>query len=171
MECNLSPSRDGFRYGLVASGWPSYGEQDTFFRDVQDMRDSASLAEWAVVLFNRWAPPDAVAVDPTGCDRHVLRSYLLHVPDDPRADVNEATRFWIAAWWRRLYGPLIPFERLYRLIRGFKNHNTRPFLAAAARLGPGVFDYQDPADFCWRHHLYTSIVGLSSANCICDGLY
>lgn len=137
------------------------------------MRDSPSLAEWVVVLCNRWAPPDAVpvAVAPDGCDRDILRPFLLRVPDDARPNVTDATRFWIAAWWRRLYGPLIPFERLYRLVHGFKNHNTSLFLAAAAWLGPGVFDYQDPSDFCWKHQLCISIVGISPANCICDGLY
>lgn len=59
MECGLT-GNSGFRHGLVALAWPTFTDQDMLFRDIDAMRDSPAT-EWAMVLFNRWAPPDYVA--------------------------------------------------------------------------------------------------------------
>lgn len=173
MECGLTGD-PGFRHGLVALAWPAYADQDMLFRDVDAMRDSPAFTEWAMVLFNRWAPPDYVATledDADVCSRDLLLAHALSVPADCVPTASAATRYWLAAWWRRLYGPLLSFDRVYRLSRDPSGGYSRPLLGAAVRLGPGVFKYLTPSAFCWKHHLAMSLVGICTANCICDTLY
>lgn len=119
MKCGLSGD-SGFRHGLVASAWPTFTDQDMLFRDIDNMRDSPAFTEWAMVLFNRWALPDYLATledDDDVCSRDLLRTYALSVPADYFPHESDATRFWLSAWWSRLYGPLLSFDRMFRLLR------------------------------------------------------
>lgn len=173
MDCLLGVGTDSLLVGLVAVGWPHSTEPDVLFSDLSAMRSSEAFKEWASILFDRWASRAAAPLrrDVDICSRAVLQEFMFVVPGVECPGLNDVDRFWLAAWWRRLYGSLVPFDILFRFLRGFTDHNSRPLLALGSRLGPGVFGYLDPADFCWKHHLTTSVVGIHTANCICDGLY
>lgn len=161
-------TRSSHRYALIASDCP-FLEQDVLFRSVDDMRVNFYLfREWVLDLFGRWAPLDSAPLgdDANVCSWERLRAYCLEEPGTAWPGANSVTHFWLAAWWRRLYGPLVPFEQLFRYLPGFTDCNTRSLLSVGARLGPGQFGYIDPADYCRERGMRLSTCGAQYARCI-----
>lgn len=163
-------TKSSHRYALIASDCP-FPEQDALFRSVDDMRVNFYLfREWALDLFGRWAPLHSAPLgnDANVCSRVFLRAYCL---EEPRTDVpgaNSVTHFWLAAWWRRLYGPLVSFEQFFRYLLGLIDCNTRSLLSVGARFGPGQIGFLDPADYCWVLGMGLSTCDAQYARCICD---
>lgn len=168
-------SRGWEGYHLLAADVPAFIEQDVFFVSIEDMRaDWYLFSECAGHLFSRWAPflPAPLIVEATNvCSREILRRYMLSPPFSLVLDANVTTRFWIAAWWRRVYGPLVSLTRLFKWIGCSPDPYGRYSLAMSSRLGPGLFEYLDPKDYCWTRDLVVTLRGLHAAHCLCDGFW
>lgn len=90
------------------------------------MHASESFKEWASILFDRWASRATAPLrrDADVCSRAVLQEFIFAVPGVECPGVNDVDRFWRAAWWRRLYGSLVPFETLFRFSHGFTDRHN-----------------------------------------------
>lgn len=138
----------------VVYDWPVCRDQDVLFRSVDDMRrDEYVFNEWALKLFAKWAPLPTGSTSPdppvdAAC-RRLLRQHCLSRPLCDISGLDGATRFWLAAWWCRLYGPLVgPYSLLFWADVPSYGDHPRLWLAAAARLGPASFNYKEPEMFC-----------------------
>lgn len=166
---------ESFRFSAVVFDWPVCRDQDILFRNLDDMRrDEYVFGEWALKLFAFWAPlhpgPSTTPVSPDVACRRLLRQYCLSRPLCDVPGVDRVTRFWLAAWWYRLYGPLLAPNLLlsWADCSSYGEH-VRFWLATAARIGPGRFNYKDPEMFCWDLDQYVTTAGIYFACCPLGG--
>lgn len=139
-------------------------------------KDEYVFNEWALKLFAKWSPLDpACPLQPASVDmacRRLLRQHCLSRPLGEIPGLGGVTRFWLAAWWCRLYGPLVaPYTLLSWANHQSPGDHPRLWLATAARLGPDAFSYKEPEMFCWDGEQQVNSAGIYFACCSKAGFF
>lgn len=161
------------QHAIVAARRPVCVIQDVLFADVAAFRyDWPTFSSWAMRLFDDWAPlTSAPAFDPYDgvCIRWSLRGVALEPPLADYPEITGRALFWLLAWWRRLYGPLVSWRSLVRLSKPPLRQVDHIWLDLAARLGPSLFEWEEPSVWLWDRNWPTHDVGVVAAECTCDG--